>query len=186
MESELNDDEEIPTLPAIIETDDVGRLSVISSNVLSMQPVYAYVNKIYCDLKSMIDKLSEEINTFYDNIASNISSSELKTNAEVASSNSRCLILESDFTKINHKISNLQGLKNEYIKTEMLTNTKKDIEKQSESTTNELKRIIRENLRNANLQHDQFINFKKEYEKDVLPILNRINTDDLKGASITG
>ena len=63
--------------------------------------------------------------------------------------------------------------KGEFIRHDILEGVKWDTVKREEKIKEEITRLIRESLANANLQYKSFLDFKKEYEKEVLPLLNR-------------
>lgn len=169
--------------PLIIETDENGNLINTLNHELQAlqnyaQSLYSYVNKMYYDLNDMIISVKSEVHNLHDLIKDNELKEKNDIDELITELSARCLILETEIEKINkNKLPNLKAKKNEFVSQELLKDTLSEIKTREERNTDEIKRLIRENLTNANIQHKAFIDFKKDYEIEINPIINQRNTD---------
>ena len=149
--------------------------SSINVNKHDEQPaiskLYSYVNELYCKLNSRFDYIVSEVESLQSTVR------KINIDKPIADIDLRVTGVQVELLDIQ---KSLEGSKNQQksnipVKPERLEAFKTEMSNSIADKSNELKREIRENLTNANLQHNQFIEFKKEYETHIIPTLNRIN-----------
>ena len=156
-----------------------GLKDIVADENITIAKLYSYVNNIFCKLNSRIANITREVQTIQGYVKNK---EEDKTITDLDSRITNIQMELTDFGNIL-KSSNSKQKDSHQVKMENLENAKKVLNNSIENKTNELKREIRENLKNANLQHTRFIDFKKEYERQVLPILNRINDNYMSSST---
>lgn len=174
----LNDTVPIDNTPLNVPIDNTT-LNVFKHEI---QNLYTYINKNYSDLNLRIDSVCTEIHLIETSLKEEIYA--IKLDDTMSTLQSRCLIIEEDIGCISKQIENVKKRSKSFI-TDDQQLIQNEISRNIEKTTNELRREVRENLKNANIQHKQFINFKKEFEAQVMPTLNRINNGHMKNGNST-
>ena len=161
-------DHGIPTPDTTIETDDQGNLK--NSIPYEFQTLYKYINKIYLDLKTEVTNITVEVKRLIELNENNTKEDDdTVVSSSLTALNGRCLILEESVRNITEQhIPHLKEQKNKFVKQDTLSKIIGNVEKREKENNEEVKRILRENLSNANNQHKKFLDFKNDYEKNDL------------------
>ena len=173
---------EIPIIPAIIETDEHG--SLINSLPREFQTLYTYINKIYNDLNAAVTNIKVEVKKLNERYDDKEIVDKHGADSALNELNGRCLNLEETIKNItNQQIPNLKLKKSDYVRHDTLNKIIGNLENREKENLGDVNRIVRENLTNANKQHKQFLDFKIEIERNVTPIVDTVNNNYIKGNS---
>ena len=147
-----------------------------------MQEWYAYVNKVYLDLTSKIEKEQQRIDDIVKITYGNkILDMQSKLDSSVAALNNRLLIVEEEINKIQESVVTVRK------SVSSVTTSNSDIAAlrldldDSKFKTDVMKEEMKTTLDLANSQYVEFVDFQKLFDTNIYPILDRINEDIING-----
>ena len=149
-------------------------VNTVEPPIFEFPAVYSYINDIYLQLNNKIEQSKEEI---INSLEPRLSKLEAKIGAYESSLKSRMLILEDDVEKNKQVLQSINNSMRNCIKNDKMADTENKVLENINEKFVALRNEISNNLTISINQYNDYVEFKTDFERNTVPILDRINED---------
>ena len=149
-------------------------VNTVEPTIFEFPAVYSYINDIYLQLNNKIEQSKKEI---INSLEPRLSKLEAKIGAYESSLKSRMLILEDDVEKNKQVLQSINNSMRKCIKNDKMADTENKVLENINEKFVALRNEISNNLTISINQYNDYVEFKTDFERNTVPILDRINED---------
>ena len=149
-------------------------VNTVEPPIFEFPAVYSYINDIYLQLNNKIEQSKKEI---INSLEPRLSKLEAKIGAHESSLKSRMLILEDDVEKNKQVLQSINNSMRNCIKNDKMADTENKVLENINEKFVALRNEISNNLTISINQYNDYVEFKTDFERNTVPILDRINED---------